>query len=108
LTDNCGRPIQSGIEREKDMENPASRFFGGPPLAVVARLILLSILIGVVLAAFGLDPLNIIDSVRRLIWRIWDMGFEAIAWLWRYFLLGAVIVIPIWLIVRLVNAPRGR
>jgi hypothetical protein len=40
--------------------------------------------------------------------RIWDMGFEAIAWLWRYFLLGAVIVVPVWLIVRLVNTPRGR
>jgi hypothetical protein len=84
------------------------RFFGGSPLAVIGRLILLSILIGVLLSAFGLDPWNIIDSVRRLIQRIWDMGWDAISWLWRYFLLGAVIVIPIWLIVRLVNAPRGR
>ena len=31
---------------------------------------------------------------------IWNMGFDAVRWLWRYFLLGAVIVIPIWLIVR--------
>ncbi|MEA2884921.1 MAG: hypothetical protein QOH32_4177, partial [Bradyrhizobium sp.] len=28
--------------------------------------------------------------------------------LWRYFLLGAVIVIPVWLISRTLNAPRGR
>jgi hypothetical protein len=28
--------------------------------------------------------------------------------LWRYFLLGAAIVIPVWLIMRLVNAPRGK
>ena len=35
------------------------------------------------------------------------MGFDAMRWLWRYFLLGAVIVMPIWLIVRLVSAPRG-
>jgi hypothetical protein len=85
-----------------------NRFFGGDPLSVAFRLILLSILIGVVLSAFGLDPLNIIDSVRTLILRVWNMGFDAIAWVWRYFLLGAVIVIPIWLIVRLANAPRGR
>jgi uncharacterized protein DUF6460 len=65
-------------------------------------------LIGVVLAAFGLDPWNIIESVRELVRRVWNMGFDAIAWLWRYFLLGAVIVIPIWLIVRAVNAPRNR
>ncbi len=85
-----------------------NRFFGGQPLAVVGRLILLSILIGVVLAAFGLDPWNIVESLRDLLRRIWSMGFDAIAWLWRYFLLGAAIVVPIWLIMRAVNAPRGR
>ena len=85
-----------------------NRFFGGEPLSVFFRLILLSILIGVVLSAFGLDPLNIFESVRTLVLRVWDMGFDAIAWVWRYFLLGAVIVIPIWLIMRFINAPRGR
>jgi len=83
------------------------RFFGGSPLAVVGRLILLSILVGVILAAIGLDPWNIIDSVRRLIQNIWNMGFDAVRWLWQYFLLGAVIVLPIWFLVRLVKAPRG-
>ncbi len=83
------------------------RFFGGPPLAVIGRLILLSILVGVILAAIGLDPWNIIESVRQLIERVWNMGFDAVRWLWRYFLLGAVIVVPIWLLVRLAKAPRG-
>ena len=83
------------------------RFFGGPPLAVVGRLILLSILVGVILAAIGLDPWNILESVRQLVMRVWNMGFDAVRWLWRYFLLGAVIVVPIWLLVRLAKAPRG-
>jgi len=85
-----------------------NRFLGGDPLSVFFRLVLLSILIGVVLSAFGLDPFNIVESIFRLVRRVWNMGFDAIAWVWRYFLLGAVIVIPIWLIVRFVNAPRGR
>ncbi len=85
-----------------------NRFLGGDPLSVLFRLILLSILIGFVLSAFGLDPFNIVESILRLIRRVWDMGFDAIAWVWRYFLLGAVIVVPIWLILRAVNAPRGR
>jgi hypothetical protein len=85
-----------------------SRFLGGSPLAVLARLILLSILIGVILSALGLDPLNILNSLERLLRNIWDMGFDAVRWLWRYFLLGAVIVVPIWLIMRLINTPRGR
>ena len=64
-----------------------NRFLGGSPLAVALRLVLLSILVGVVLAA---------------------IGFDAVNWLWRYFLLGAVIVIPVWLISRLFGTPRNR
>lgn len=88
--------------------NVASRLFGGSPLAVLGRLILVSVLVGVILAALGLDPWNILRSVERLLRSIWEMGFDAFWWLWRYFLLGAVIVITIWLILRLVNAPRGK
>src|SRR6478735_7899824 len=78
-----------------------SRFLGGTPLAVVFLLILLSILVGVVLAAVGFDPYNIIRSIQLLFQRLWDLGFVAVNWLWRYFLLGAVIVIPIWFLSRL-------
>ena len=85
-----------------------SRFFGGPPLSVLARLVLLSVLVGVVLSAIGLDPMNIMHSIERLIRNVWNMGFDAVRWLWRYFLLGALIVIPIWIIMRLVNGPRGK
>jgi hypothetical protein len=90
------------------MAENLNRFLGGPPLAVLGKLILLSVLIGVVLSALGLDPLNIFASLQRLIREIWNMGFDAVRWLWQYFLLGAVIVIPIWLIMRLVHAPKGR
>jgi len=84
------------------------RFLGGSPLAVAFRLILLSILVGVVLAAIGFDPWNILKSIRLLFQRIWDLGFDAINWLWRYFLLGAVIVLPVWLLMRIFGTPRHR
>ncbi len=85
-----------------------TRFFGGPPLSVIFRLLLLSILVGVVLEVLGLDPWNIIESLRTLVLRIWDMGFDVVRWLWRYLLLGAAVVLPVWLIMRLVRTPRGR
>jgi hypothetical protein len=85
-----------------------NRFLGGSPLAVLGRLILSSILVGVVLAALGLDPWHLVESIETLVRNIWNMGFDVVRWLWRYFLLGAVIVVPIWLIMRLINAPRGR
>jgi len=85
-----------------------SKLLGGSPLAVLGRLILVSILVGIVLSALGLDPFDIVESIERLVRSIWNMGFDAFRWLWRYFLLGAVLVIPIWIIVRLANAPRGK
>ena len=88
--------------------NYVARFFGGPPLSVIFRLVLLSILIGVILEVLGLDPWNVIDSLRRLILRIWDMGFDAVRWLWRYLLLGAALVVPVWLVMRLMGIARGR
>ena len=75
---------------------------------MIFRLVLLSILIGVILKVMGLDPFNILRSIQDLIQYIWDMGFDAVRWLWRYFLLGAVLVIPIWLIMRLLRAAKGR
>jgi hypothetical protein len=90
------------------MAEGLNRFLGGSPLAVLVKLVLLSVLIGVVLSALGLDPRDIFQSLRRFIQNIWDMGFDAIRWLWQYFLLGAVIVIPIWLLSRVFGAPRGR
>jgi NADH:ubiquinone oxidoreductase subunit 5 (subunit L)/multisubunit Na+/H+ antiporter MnhA subunit len=89
-------------------DNVVTRFFGGPPLWVLMRLVLLCILVGVVLSVLGLDPRNIVYSLERLIRGIWDMGWDAVRGIWRYFLLGAIIVIPIWLIVRFVRAPAGR
>ena len=90
------------------MSETMSRVLGGSPAAVLGRLILASILVGVILSALGLDPFDIIRSLERLAQHMWAMGFDAFRWLWRYFLLGAVIVIPIWLIMRLINGSRGR
>jgi len=88
--------------------NYVARFFGGPPLSVIFRLVLLSILIGVILEVLGLDPWNVIDSLRSLVLRIWDMGFDAVRWLWRYLLLGAALVVTVWLVMRLMGIARGR
>ena len=79
------------------------QFFGGNPALVLVRLAILSLIVGVVLAALGFSPLEIIDSITRLVERIYDLGFVAIEKGFRYFLLGAVIVFPIWLVVRLLK-----
>ena len=71
------------------------------------RVALLCVLVGIILHAMGFDPGNILESIRRMLQAIWDMGFDAVRWLWRYFLLGAIVVIPIWVIVRLARTQRS-
>jgi hypothetical protein len=79
------------------------RFFGGNPALILVRLVILSVIVGVVLAALGFSPFEIIDSIRRLVERIYDMGFAAVEKAFRYFLLGAVIVFPVWLVMRVLK-----
>ncbi|MBX3511970.1 MAG: hypothetical protein KF826_14925 [Xanthobacteraceae bacterium] len=88
-------------------DDTLKRFLGGSPLVVFIKLVLLSILVGFVLTVLGLDPRNILWSIEALIRSIFNLGFEAFDWLWRYLLLGAVIVVPIWLIMRLVQSRKS-
>jgi len=56
---------------------------------------------GIVLSALDINLFNIVERFQLLIRRIAEFGFDAVHWAFRYFLLGAVVVIPIWVIVRL-------
>lgn len=80
-----------------------TRFFGGSPAMVLLRLVILCVVVGVILAAIGLDPRNILDSLIGFLRGLYDLGFGAVERVWRYFLLGAVVVIPLWLLLRLFN-----
>lgn len=82
------------------------RFFGGNPIAVILRLALISIIVGVVLSALGITPQNFFYRMQILAGRIYDMGFGAIEWALGYLLLGAIIVIPIWVITRIFGIAR--
>ena len=90
------------------MENPTiNRFFGGSPGRVVTQLVVISFIVGFVLNALGVSPFDIVNGLRELALRIYSMGFGTIEWVVRYFLLGAVIVFPVWLLMRLLRVGRG-
>ncbi len=84
-----------------------TRFFGGSPGRVLVQLAVMSFVLGVILSALGLSPFDIVDSIRRLALRVYNMGFDAVVWGFRYFVLGAVIVVPVWLVMRLLRLGRG-
>ena len=81
----------------------ATRFFGGSPGAVLLRLVAISFVLGIILSALGVSPFDIVNGLRNLLQRIYALGWDSIEWAFRYFLLGAVIVFPIWLISRVMK-----
>ncbi len=78
-------------------------FLGGSPLGVFIRLFLLSIVVGVVLSALGVTPDNFFYQINLLLRRIYDLGFGVFEWFLGYLILGAMVVVPIWLIARLIK-----
>jgi hypothetical protein len=75
-------------------------FFGGSPAAVIFKLIVASIIVGVVLSFFGLHPENLYDAIVELVHWISKLGFDTFEKALRYLILGAIVVIPLWLLSR--------
>ena len=63
---------------------------------------------GIVLAATGLQPFDVLEGVKRLAAEIYEMGFGAVEKAFGWFLTGALIVVPIWLLLRLFKVGAGR
>lgn len=89
------------------MSDNVSRFLGGSPGSVIVKLVFLSLLVGAFLALFGLTPPDIIRGIKSLIDSVLDLGFGAVRELLRWLVYGAVIVVPIWLLMRLFGSRSG-
>jgi len=79
------------------------RLLGGPPGAVLAKLVFMSVLVGAFLAVFGITPPDLFHAVREVFHRVFGFGFEALREAGRYFLYGAMIVVPVWLLLRILG-----
>lgn len=77
-------------------------------LATIVQLIVWSVVVGVVLSALGITPFNLFDRLGLIFRRIADLGFDTFHWAFQYFLLGAMIVVPIWLVMVVMRGRGGR
>jgi hypothetical protein len=99
----------AGRNGESKMANPnLERFLGGSPIGVLIRLVVVSFLVGLLLLMFGVEPWDIVASLQRLAQRIIDDGLADFRQVGRTLLTGAIIVVPIWLVIRLLDARKSR
>lgn len=83
-------------------------WFGGSPWAVLIRLVLICFVVGIVMNTLQLDAWRLVGDVFDATLRI-IRGLQ-LSWLepsLRFILLGATVVLPIWLIARLIHMLRG-
>lgn len=88
--------------------NGLENFLGGSPLNVAARLFFISLVVGALLMWLELRPIDILHGVQAFFRRIYDLGFGAIQEVVSYVLAGAVFVVPVWVVLRLLNVGGRR
>jgi hypothetical protein len=84
------------------------RFLGGSPLAVLIKLVLVSLIVGALLMWLNIRPADVFRMLSNLVDRLWSLSFDAIREFGTYIVAGAAIVLPVWLILRILSyrAPR--
>lgn len=83
-----------------------NRFLGDTPLRVALKLAVVSFLVGIVMATFGWSPWDVAERIADFLSGLWYMGFDALRHFWRYFLLGAAVVIPAFVVLRILSWRR--
>jgi Family of unknown function (DUF6460) len=84
------------------------RFLGGSPGSVFLRLFFVSLIVGALFMWLDIRPADVLRAITDLIDRISRLGFDAFREIIDYVLVGAAVVVPIWLVLRLLNMRGDR
>jgi Family of unknown function (DUF6460) len=104
----AAQPPSPSHARSPHYETAFNRFLGGSPGGVFLRLLFVSLIVGAFLMWLDIRPMDVFRAITDLIDRIWGLGFDAIRVVADYILAGAAIVVPVWLVLRLMNMRNTR
>lgn len=93
-----------------DDESPAGeRGYGqrmlNPLLKTLAKVAVASLVVGTILAHFGITADQLMREVGLSTDRLADYAKQGFAWAWPNVLLGSVVIIPVWFLVFLFRPP---
>ena len=88
------------------MTNTVGRFVGGSLAMVAVRLVVVSFVVGIVLETFGVEPATLFAEAMRAARQIVELGFSDISQVGRILLTGAMVVVPVWLVLRVLDSSR--
>jgi hypothetical protein len=79
------------------------RIFGGSPIPVLLRLLVLSFVVGLALWIFGIDPMDLWYHFGETVREVWENMGDFARWAIKYVALGAIVVLPLWIIFRILR-----
>lgn len=83
-----------------------ARFMGGSPGLVLLRLLVISVAVGALMMWLDIRPHDLFYAIERMVYRIWRMGFAAVREVIDYIIAGAILVVPVWLVMRLLKVTK--
>lgn len=76
------------------------------------KLLIASLIVGTVLGVIGANPFDfwrgVLDTITETFETIYDVGWDGIRKLVSYTVIGAVVVVPLWLVSNLLKKRPGK
>jgi hypothetical protein len=83
-------------------------FLGGSLATVAVRLLAVSFIVGVLLTMFGFEPETLYSRLVQLARHVIEFGLTDLREFGRILLTGALVVVPLWFVLRLMDMRRAR
>ncbi len=77
-------------------------------ISTIVKLAVISLLLGMVISFFNVSPRGILQMLGTTVQDIMATLLSIFEWAFSYILVGAVVVVPIWLIVVAWRTVRGK
>ncbi|EJF83075.1 DUF6460 domain-containing protein [Bartonella rattimassiliensis] len=89
------------MNRKKKLSNSFYTFLGGTLSRISIQLLLLSFFMGIVMSFFGWTPRNFIQKIIDFFQYLWKTGLIILTNFFHIAMMGAIVVVPIFLILRI-------
>ena len=85
------------------MADGLNRLLGDTPGRTIIKLVVISVVVGFVMNMLGISPMGLVDFVIDGIRDLWRSGFRALGRIGDYLIVGAMIVVPLFVLLRILN-----
>ena len=88
------------------MPETVNRFLGDSPARTIVKLVVVSLIVGFFMKVFDIMPMDIVDNIRGFVIDLWQTGFQALGRFGTYLMLGGTVVIPVFILIRILSYKR--